>query len=101
MVKFATASAWFAVACQSAAVSWARWFSALAVSWLLLTLLACADVEAKPLACSIFFSARRVVLNAAQVRRGSSSQCHYCMAKRNRWGCNIAPVAVVRFWPSE
>ena len=51
MVKFATASDWLAAACRSATVAWARWFSALDVSWIPLTLLAYADVGTKPLSC--------------------------------------------------
>ena len=96
MVKFSTASAWFTAACRSAAVAWVIWFSASAVSWLLLTLLAYADVGAKPLSHSLFCSARRAVLNSAHVRCGSLRQCHSRMAKGNRWDCEISPVAVVR-----
>ena len=55
MVKFATVSDLFADAFRSADVAWARWFSASAVSWLLLKLLAYADVGAKPLSHSLFF----------------------------------------------
>ena len=101
MVKFDTESAWFTAAFRSADVAWAIWFSASAVSWLPLTLLAYADVGAKPLSHSIFCSARRAVLNSAHVRCGSLRQCHSRMAKGNRWDCNIYHVTVVRVWPSE
>ena len=101
MVNFATTSAWFAAACSSAAVAWARWFIASAVSWLPLKLLAYANVGANILSHSLFCSAIRVILNATQVRHGSSRRCHSCMAKGDRLDCEIAPVVVVGVWPLE
>ena len=100
MIKFANASAWFAADCQSAYVAWERWFSVSAVSWIPLMLLVYGDVGAKPLPRSLSFSARRVVLKDAHRRSGSLRRCHYRIAKGNRWDCEIAPVAVVRVWPS-
>ena len=99
LVKFVIASTWFAAACRSAAVAWSKWFSASAVSWFPLTFLAYADVGAKPLSHSHFYSARRVVLNAAHVRRGLLRRCHSRMVKGNRWYCEITPVVVFRVWP--
>ena len=55
MVKFSTSSVCFVAACRTAPVAWAIWFSASAVSCILLTLLAYADVGAKPLSGSLFF----------------------------------------------
>ena len=101
MVKFSTASAWFAAACLSVAVAWEIWFSASTVSWRPLMVLAYADVGVKQFSHSRFCSEKMVVLNAAEVWYGSLRQCHFCMARGNRWDCKIAPVAVVRVWPSE
>ena len=85
MVMFSNASDLFAGDFRSTAVARVRWFSVSDVSWLPLTLLAYADVGGNPLSCSLFCSARRVVLNAAHVRRGLSRRCHSRMANVNRW----------------